>query len=780
MPLKTEKVFRFENCTVDSARRVLLCVGQPVALNPKTFDLLLFLITHAGRVVTKEELLQALWPDSFVEERNLSQHVFLLRKALAERGLAERLIVTVPGRGYQFAARVEEVDEDTPARPAQGNDLVLHAVQSTTTVVVEEDTAPAGSGRLASNLRSHPRFWLASAAVLLLACGIFVWWWLHRPAPQLRKVVIAEFLNLTGDSSYDGTLKSALEVGLSQSPYIQVMGKAEEQGALATMEKAADTPLLRDTALEVCRRNDYQALINGKIELSGIRYPITMELVSCTTGKPLAVYRAEASGKPVVLDTLDVLAERARRKLGEPDKSIEQFQVPIRAATTFSFEALKDYEIGSNLGENSKILECIPYFQKAVDLDPKFASALASLGTAYFDLGASDKAVGYYKQAYDLSGNVTELERLYIQSNYHIMAEHDIVAGRDSFREWTQLYPEQETPWDELSTSNEQLGDYPAAITAAQRSLKVNVRPTMSYENLAWDYMRANRFADARRTIAEAQALGKDSFTEHQLLMRMAMIENDRGAIEREIAWTEKNPRLYGSLGTQAVYAAAQGRVHRSEELFQSSISDAQKEVNAEVADSIRELEAEMEIELGRTAKALEILNQVKNRDSLVFAVLATKAGDTSIGEATLRKPEQFPRGTFEHNVYLPEIRALLALHRGDAAGAVTDLDPSIPYQLGAAEVIDLRGQALLAARQTAKARGEFQKLIDNPALDDDPYPRYTLAYLGMARAYALDGNTSDSRDEYQKFFALWKDADTDVPVLLQARSEFARLPAVH
>jgi eukaryotic-like serine/threonine-protein kinase len=242
------------------------------------------------------------------------------------------------------------------------------------------------------------------------------------------------------------------------------------------------------------------------------------------------------------------------------------------------------------------------------------------------------------------------------------------------------------------------------------------------------------------------------------------------------MAWSQKNPQFYYALEKQAIYEAAHGRVRRSEELFESAIADAQKEVGAEAVDYLLDAETEAEIEIGRTGKVQELMKRVKDRGDLAFIETATKGGEISLGEAALRKPEQFPHGTFEHYVYLPEIRALLALHRRDAASAVTALGPAIPYELSYGELIDLRAQALLAAHQLANARQEYQKLIDHPGLDDAPFPRYTLAHLGLARTLALEGNAGASRDEYQKFFALWHDADPDVPVLIQAHAEFSRL----
>jgi len=773
MPIVSKGLYRFNEFELNPAGRAFLRRGKPVWLSPKAFEVLTCLVINSGRVVTKDELLKAVWPDSFVEESNLAQHISALRKAFGEKS---NFIATIPGRGYQFTAAVEAESSPVLHAEAPAGEILVQGVRERTHMVIEESAfaPPEKSARFGVPVR-----WIASSALLAVLIALEVTYEMKWPSnpPELRKVVIADFLNLTGDPSFDHSLNSALAVGLGQSPYIQLMSSGEERSALAAMEKPPDTPLLGDTALELCKRNDYQALLNGKIEPSGIRYQLTMQIVGCATGKSVAVFRAEAANKDVVLDTLDDLAGRVRRRLGESDQSIARFQVPLREATTFSFEALKAYDTGSELGNAGKYEESIEYFQKAVDLDPNFAVAQESLGIAYYDMGSLDKAAEYLKKAYDLSGNVTEAERLFIRSYYPLMAERDLLAGRESFEEWTQTYPAQESPWINLGVVNLQLGDFPAAIEALEHSVRyVVIKPALAYGNLAQAYMRQNRFADAKRTVAEAQALGKDSPLAHHVLLQIAMMEQDRGALEREIEWSNKNPQRYWSLETQAIFEASQGRYRRCEELFENGIADAQKEVGTEVADNLQLVEAEVEIELGRTAKAAEMLRQIKDRDDFDFAIDSAWIGNPSSGQAILRKPEQFPHGTFEHNVYLPEIRSLIALNRGDTAGAVAALEPSAHYELAISEVIYLRGQALLAARQGAKAQEEFQKLIDHPALDDAPYPRNTLAHLGLARAFALEGNTSASQDEYKKFFTLWRDADADVPALEQAHQEFAHL----
>jgi tetratricopeptide (TPR) repeat protein len=463
----------------------------------------------------------------------------------------------------------------------------------------------------------------------------------------LRKVLVGEFLNLAGDPSLNYNLKSGLEIGLGQSPYIQLMSAGEEQRTLATMGKATDTPLLGDTALEVCRRGNYQAILKGKIESSFEKfgYRLSLDVMSCASGTTLATYNADANNKDLLLDTLDGLARRGRSKLGESPQSIEQFDVPLINASTFSFEALEDFNQGSLLGNAGKLGECIPYFQKAVNLDPKFAMAQASLGTAYFDMGDVAKAGEYSRTAFNLSANVSEAEKFFLRHNYYLMTVRDLTAAERNDQEWTRVYPNDVTGREALADLETQLGNFPAAIGAGEQLLRFAWRPEMSFEDLARAYNRANRFADAKRIVAEAQAQGDNGQPLHHILFEIAIVEQDRQAIEHEIEWNKGNPEEYVSLEYQAILAADQGKERRSEELFGKAISAAAKEVNAEFADSLLLEEARIEMQLGSIARANELLRRVKDANSPDFAALAASAGSESLAEAFIKKPEQYPQG---------------------------------------------------------------------------------------------------------------------------------------
>jgi predicted Zn-dependent protease len=303
------------------------------------------------------------------------------------------------------------------------------------------------------------------------------------------------------------------------------------------------------------------------------------------------------------------------------------------------------------------------------------------------------------------------------------------------------------------------------------------MRTEVGYQILVDSYKRANRFADAKRVIAESQAQGKDAPELHQALYRIAMIERDPETLRREAAWAKNQPELYTLLEAQAVLAADGGKYSEAEELFKSAILSAGREVDADRADNMLMDEVSVELQLGRTAKAVELIKNIQHRDTANFAILQSLAGDVAAGEAYLRKPETYPQDTIEHDLRIPELKGLIALRHGDPSGAIAALEPARPFELGRVEVTEVRAEAYLAAGQGDKAAAEFQKIIANPGVEDIVQPRTVLAHLGLARAYALQKKIAESRSEYAKFLALFQEAAPDLAILDQAQRENLRLP---
>jgi pentatricopeptide repeat protein len=780
MSLTEKNIYRFDEFELDPSSRRFLRGGAQISLYPKAFEILSYLVTNPGRVVTKEEIFKAVWPESFVEDGNLARQVSSLRRAMGDRSAC---IVTVPGRGYQLAVDVEAASPSEAPADSCTEDVLVERVRERTQVVIEESLpAPAPVPARFSLLSRIPRriaAWTLVGIVAAAAAAAYVWMRFSKP-PELRRVLIADFLNLTGDSTFDITMKNALGGQIAQTPWIQLMGAGEVNNALAAMEKPSDTPLLGATALDVCRRTGYQAMLRPKVEFtppSRVGYQMAIDVVNCATGATLATYTATARDKDELLGTLDTLALRARRKLGEPSKSMDEYDMPFFNATTYSFEALLAYNQGTILGRQAKYQEALTYFQKAIDIDPKFAWAQSALGVTYYNLGDRPKAAIYSQKAFDLSPNLTEYEKIYIRYTYYLEALHDLDAAVKDAQDWSRVYSGDVASWEALTDLEIERGSFPQAIEAGEEAMKLELlRAPSTYTILARAYMRANRLGDAKRVIAEAQAQGIDSQPMHGILFGIAAIEHDARGMQHELDWNKGKPLLYTLVEDEAIVAADEGRYRQFEETYKNAISQAAKESGPEVADSMLWSETRIEAALGRSDKARELLKQVKDHSEIYSAVVEASAGDFNDAEAYLKQPELYPHGTIEHFVYLPEVKAMLALHRHDPAVVIAALEPARPYELAAPEVISVRGQAYLAAKQDEPAEAEFKKLISNPGLEDPVHPWTVLAHLDLARAYALEGNKAASKSEYETFLALWKDADPDLSLLQQARREYVQL----
>lgn len=543
------------------------------------------------------------------------------------------------------------------------------------------------------------------------------------------------------------------------------------------MGKPLDSPLLGDTALEVCRRSNFQALVRGRVDHPGLIYQLELEVVNCLNGRTLGTFKGTAMAQDPTLDTLDGLAKAVRKKLGESDESLDRHSVPIIDATTFSFEALNDFNIGSRLGNEGKLAECIPYFQKAISIDPRFAAAQQGLGIAYNNLSEFDKSAEYLKKAYDLSDGVSDGEKIEIQANYHLMAEGDLAATIASFREGNRITPEDYGWWLSVANAELLIGDPARAIAAAEMGARNAYESSeVTYQLLALAYKRANRYPDAKRAVAIAQAQDEDGMPLHDILFDIALVEHDQAAQQHELAWGQGKPGDYQLLEDQAILEADKGRYQQFESLMPAAMTGALKEVGADYVDSMRGDEANVESQLGRTSEAAAFLRPIKNKATLQYAVLAVRSGDLATGEVALRKKEEHPKNTIEHFLLLPELRALVSLRHGSPQAAIDALEPARPYELAQPEVIEVRGQAYLAAHQPDQAVAEFKKLIANPTLEDPTLPRTVLAHLGLARAYRQASDLSDSRHEYETFLALWQDADPDLEMLKVAKQEYASL----
>jgi len=504
MSLAVRHFYRFGPFDLDVGQRLVRRDGTKIALPPKAFEVLFYLIKNPQRLVTKEELLGEVWPDSFVEEGNLTQNIFLLRKALSVRKNDFRYIVTIPGRGYQFAASVElieqspEIDAEpfVEQAPSETFSASANSIEPRPEVTVSDDAfgvvpepdvieaaalsnvaIPTDSLRVVTR---HTARWIGGGVLLLLGLGIFFFWWKNHWQPQGNQaVVLADFENVTGDSSFDLVLKKALEIDLAQSPYLDMMSEQEAMEMLRLMGRDPDATVTPDVAKEVCMRDNRQVMVSGSIANLGHQYLLALEAVDCVSGKKLIEAKAEAASKEKVLAALDSIADKLRSGLGESTKSVQRFEVPIAQATTSSLEALKAYSIGEDmLGRaNKDETETLPLFQRAIELDPDFAMAYAAVATDYYNLNEPKLAAPYYQKAFDLSGRVSEKERVYIRAHYYADSQNDLQQGIKEYQLWAETYPRDWGSWLNIAKLYTLTGQYSAAINAGGTGFATGCQP---------------------------------------------------------------------------------------------------------------------------------------------------------------------------------------------------------------------------------------------------------------------------------------------------------------
>jgi tetratricopeptide (TPR) repeat protein len=418
-----------------------------------------------------------------------------------------------------------------------------------------------------------------------------------------------------------------------------------------------------------------------------------------------------------------------------------------------------------------------------VELDPQFAMAYAAIATDYHNLNEFKQAAPYYQKAFDLSGQVSEKERLYIRAHYYADSKNDLEQGIKEYQLWGETYPRDWGPWLNIANAYAQLGQYAPAIAAGEQALKLDPSRGINYTVLARAYLRANRLADAKATGQRAVALGKNSYGLHALLFEIAFIEHDRATMSREIAWSQGRPSEWYCLYVQALAAATEGRYRKSEDFFHSAYDVAKREKLAETADDVLIAEATTELELGLPGAARSTLGRVNEQDAdnPEFVVLKAELGDIPFAEHFLAvQSSAGHQETLMTHEYVPRINAEIALQRGKYLDAVSALEPTASYELASGfTVFAQRGEAYRRAGQMEKAAAEFEKILAHQGVDPVS-PQFPLAHLWLGRATTEMGHAPKGRSEYEKFFAMWKDADKDLPVLLAAQREYGSLTAAH
>ena len=635
-------------------------------------------------------------------------------------------------------------------------------------------------------LSTRARWDLTAAIVLILALVVgIILRAIGTPALADRDVIaLSDFDNTTGDSVFDGTLKQALAVQLGQSPFLNILAEERVRQTLRFMGRPPDERLTREVAREICQREGIKALLLGSISGLGDNYAITLEAVNAQTGDSLASEQAEARGKEQVLTALGRAASRLRAKLGESLSSIEKFDRPLSQATTSSLEALRAFSLGDQQRAKGGDFDSIPFFKRAIELDPNFASAYARLAAIHNNLGEIDQAVDYARKAFELRDRVSEREKFYITARYYDTVTGEATKSIENYETWKRTYPRDATPGINLAALYCNAGQFDRALAEAREAVKISRETVFGVINLAAAYMGLNRFEEARAVLEKARAENPDSPGVRALLFPTAFVQGDVAAVQRCVDTARGKPGEEALLFLQGQTAAFAGELERSREAFRQSVDVALRSNLRETAAGARAQGALLEAEFGNTQQAREgaaaALTIARARGTQVLAALALARGGDAARAQRLADDlaKRYPTDTLLNSVLLATVRAAIELQANNPAKAIELLRAVSPYEFGNTAGLAptyLRGQAYLRAKDGAKAAAEFQKILEHRGTEPTS-PLYALAHLGLARASVMAGDAAKGRVAYQDFLALWKNADPNIPILQQAKAEYARL----
>jgi eukaryotic-like serine/threonine-protein kinase len=679
-------------------------------------------------------------------------------------------------------------DEELPAK-ASGSARAIPARESsgrrTAPAVEPNDTKPR------PNIRWGKIVPAVLVLVALVAGGMY---WRSRQSGKLGEkdtIVLSDFTNTTGDSVFEGTLRQGLAVQLEQSPYLSLISDERIQQTLKMMGQSPDARLTPEISREICQRTASAAMLNGSIAQIGSQFTIILKAVNCANGESLASTEAEAADKSHVLDALGKAASNMRSKLGESLSTVKKFETPVQEASTSSLEALQAFSLARKMISANDFPAAIPLLKRAIKLDPNFALAYGALGTSYSNMGEPGLAAEQMMKAYQLRDRVSEREKFYLDSHYHEMATGDLDKSRQAYELWVQSYPRDEGPVTNLGVIYGATGDYERALAKAQEAFRLDPSG-LNYSNLVTSFFTLNRFEEARAVAVEAQAKKLDSANLHAVLYQLAFIHGDQEGMAREVAWMTGKPGVEDiAFASEADTAAYGGELRKAREFSRQAAASAARADEKETAAAYEAQAGLREALFGNSAQAQErasaALGLSNGRDAQFIAALAfAAAGDANRAQALANDfGKRFAEDTIVKFNYLPSIRAQIALAHRDASKATEPLESIGKYELGqmggggvspSLYPVWVRGEAYRISGQGSEAAREFQKILDHRGVVING-PIGALAHLGMARAYALQGQTAKARIAYQDFFALWRDADQDIPVLVAAKSEYSKLP---
>jgi tetratricopeptide (TPR) repeat protein/predicted Ser/Thr protein kinase len=636
----------------------------------------------------------------------------------------------------------------------------------------------------------------AGAALLVALLASAGWFYNTRRAQaltQMDTIVLADFINKTGDPIFEDTLRQGLAAQLQQSPFLSLVSEQRIQQTLQLMGQPLDGKLSPAIAGDLCQRAGSKAYLSGSISTLGTKYVIGVNAVNCRTGDYLVQEQVTADGKDNVLKALGEASTKLRERLGESLKTVQKLDTPIEQATTPSLEALQAYSLGrKTMQGKSDYTAAVPLFKRAIQRDQNFAMAYATLGTDYHNMGEKILSAEVTRKAYELRSRVSEWERFYIESHYHHFVTGDLEKAREDYELWSQIYPREPVPAINLGVVYQTLGLYERSLVEFREARRLAPTESLNFDNLVLGYIHLNRLAEARSVADQALSKNLDSSDLHLYLYELAFLKKDAPAMAQQVSWARDRPgKANALLSMEASTAAYFGRLSAARDLSRQAAASASQAGAKELATGCEAAAALWEALYGNTAAARQHssagMAKSDGRDAQFAAALALAFVGDSARARVLSDDlaERFPEDTIVRLNYVPSVRAQLALGAsGGAPKALDILSVASPFERGTSGSntfwanlypIYVRGEAYLASHQGAEAAAEFQKILDWPgvALNE---PIAALAPLGLARAYALAGDATKSGAAYEDFLTLWKDADPDIPVLVTAKSEYAKL----
>ena len=656
----------------------------------------------------------------------------------------------------------------------------------------ESAQIPASRAGATTHLRMHCKVTL-SVALAVVALVVGGYFYLHRPPKLTEKdtIVLADFANTTGDGVFDDTLKTALSVALSQSPFLNVLSENKVAASLKLMTRPPDTKLTPDIARELCQRTHSNAYITGSIGSLGSEYVLGLKAVNCQNGDVLAQVQSTAAAKENVLEALGELASKLRGALGESLTTVQKFDVPLAEATTPSLEALQAYSLGEKAHREKSIDAAIPHHLHALELDPNFAMGYEEVGNDYVTLGEVGRGSEYFMKAFQLREHASEREKLAIAAGYYANVTGELNKAAQTYQEEIEAYPRDYRAHLDLGNQYLALGQWEKARDSYSQSLRLAPDNIAPYVNLANALIALQRFDEARQTVQHAQGKKLDNYLAHDDLYALAFLGSDSQAMAEQQQWFVGKPEENDGLSLASDTEAYVGRLHKARELTKQSIGSAIRADSKETGAIWQEIAAQREAVFGNPAEAKQqaadglklypASQGVEVEAALAFAM----AGDTIRAESLAQAlSKRFPLDTQMQSLWLPAIEAQLALNRKNPAEALNDLQAASAIELGSVPFgtnnsclypTYIRGEAYLAAGQGKESAAEFQKILGHSGIVWNCWTG-ALAHLGLARAYALSDDTAKAKAAYNDFITLWKDAEPDIPILKQAKAEYATL----